>query len=196
MRLGKHSQIDFGPDSNWQNIRYSLDMYDVRNIFITHTHSDHLSCFDLFDVYKMSYEKPEYCNPEPINLYLSKSAYDWVYKSFLPVVKIKPFDDRIIPQTLDHFNLYKNENISFETLKGNHTGYGENEYSLNYLFKNLKTGKTLLYAVDTGYYSEETFEFLQARKSDYVIMECTFGLDNSRGNIGDKHLNLKHLINR
>ena len=189
LRLGKYSQVDFGPDSNWQNIINDLDMYDVRNIFITHSHSDHLSCSELFDVYKMSCEVSADCNPEPINLYLSKPAADWVYNSFLPTVHMKPLKDRIIAHSLDYFQSYECQDIAFDTVKGFHKAYGDNEFSINYLFR--KNNKSLLYAVDTGYYSDETFAYLQNKKVDIVIMECTFGDNYSKGNVGDGHLNFK-----
>ena len=192
LRLGNRSQIDFGPDSNWQNIKNDLDMYDVRNIFITHSHSDHLSCFDLFDVYKMSYEISEDCNPEPINLFLSKPAADWIYNDFLPSAHMKTLKDRIIPHPLEYFQSYECDDIMFDTVKGFHHANGENEHSINYLFKK-ENGKSLFYAVDTGYYDDETVEYIQDKKADIVIMECTFGDNYNRGNIGDGHLNLKTL---
>ena len=192
LRLGNRSQIDFGPDSNWQNIRNNLDAYDIKNIFITHSHSDHLSCFELFEVYKMAFEVSENCNPEPINLFLSKPAVDWVYNDFLPAARMNPLKDRIIPHPLDYFHSYQCDDIMFDTVKGFHKAYGENESSINYLFKK-GNGKSLFYAVDTGYYSDDTFEYLQDKKTDTVIMECTFGDNYDRGNIGDGHLNLKTL---
>ena len=50
-------------------------------------------------------------------------------------------------------------------------------------------GRRLLFACDTGYYSEDTWEFLQGKSADTVVMEATFCTMTDRGGIGDMHLN-------
>ena len=140
----------------------------------------------------MAYEIPKDCNPDPINLYLSQPAADWVYNTFLPAAQMKPLKDRIIPYPLEYYQSYQSSDINFDTVKGFHKGNGKNEHSINYLFSK-NNGKSLFYALDTGYYDDVTFEYLQGKTADIVVMECTFGDNYSRGNAGDGHLNLKTL---
>ena len=192
LRLGKYSQIDLGPDTNWQNIRFDLDMWDVKNIFITHSHNDHLSCFELFDIYKMSYEIQENCSEYSLNLNLSRSAADWLKNKAVPVYGLDLVEDKININALDHFQTYSFEDFTFSTVKGRHGGYGKNESSINYLF-NYSSGDSIYYALDTGYYEDETFEYLQDKNTNVMITECTFGDNYHRGIVGDGHLNLKTL---
>lgn len=42
-----------------------------------------------------------------------------------------------------------------------------------------KEGKTLLYATDTGVWSEETWEFLKGYRLDLLVLECTAGVVHS-----------------
>ena len=192
LRLGKYSQIDIGPDNNWQNIRLDLDMWDVKNVFITHSHSDHFSYFDLYEIYSMAYVIPEDCSTNPISLYLSSSAKEWLYNKLLPAAAANPIKDRIIPIPLEYYRTYKCDDFTFSTVKGRHGGYGENESSINYLF-NYSSGDSIYYALDTGYYEDETFEYLQDKATKVMITECTFGDNYHNGFVGDGHLNLKTL---
>ncbi|MCL6624884.1 MAG: hypothetical protein K6T17_09755, partial [Fimbriimonadales bacterium] len=51
------------------------------------------------------------------------------------------------------------------------------EESFNYL---IRRDRTLLYAVDTGMYEEETWDFLSTQVIDVLIVECTEGLSGRR----------------
>ena len=192
LRVGKYTQIDLGPDTNWQNIRFNMDMYNVKNLFITHSHNDHLSCFELFDIYSMSYEVPDDCSEHSLDLYLSIPAADWLQRKAAPVYRLHLLKDKININPLEYFKTYTCDGFNFNTVKGRHGGYGEKESSINYLF-NYDSGDSVYYALDTGYYSDESFEYLQGKNTDVMITECTFGDNMDRGGIGDGHLNLKTL---
>ena len=94
---------------------------------------------------------------------------------------------------LDYFKAYRIGDLGVETVKGNHGGFGENERAMHYLLE-LPGGKKLLYALDTGYYLEETWEFLEGRHTDMLIMDCTFGGRTDRGEFPDGHLDIASFL--
>ena len=49
---------------------------------------------------------------------------------------------------------------------------GNGEQALNYILT--VKGRTILYASDTGWYCDRTWESVEAHKFDVVILECTY----------------------
>jgi phosphoribosyl 1,2-cyclic phosphate phosphodiesterase len=49
---------------------------------------------------------------------------------------------------------------------------GNDEQALNYIL-NIK-GRTILYASDTGWYCDQTWQSVESHKFDVVILECTY----------------------
>ena len=78
-------------------------------------------------------------------------------------------------------------------VKGNHKALGEDEYSANYLYKGVG-GKNILVACDTGYYSEETLDYLTGHRVDTLILDATHGYSKERGVRGDTHPNFYTFI--
>ena len=64
-----------------------------------------------------------------------------------------------------------------------------NEQSINYLV-GMPDGKKLLYACDTGYYRDETWEYLAGKRVDTLVLECTFAGRTDRGEFPEGHLDL------
>ncbi len=187
-RVGPHHQIDISPDHYWQMIRTGTDMYDVEHVLITHTHEDHCSLFALLDK-----EMAEEGNRKPLSLYMSKPARVYVQEMIahlsLPAGKMRWIDANFAFHGLDYFQEYAIGGLSVRTVKGNHTAYGANEYSINYLV-GMPHGKTLLYACDTGFYQEETWEYLAGKHVDVLVLECTFAGRTDRGEFPEAHLDL------
>ncbi|MBC8139526.1 MAG: hypothetical protein H8F28_26910, partial [Fibrella sp.] len=55
----------------------------------------------------------------------------------------------------------------------------DDEMCLNYLLTEPGSGKTLLYASDTGWYQDTTWEFLSGRRLDAVVLECGLGVSET-----------------
>ena len=64
---------------------------------------------------------------------------------------------------------------------------------MNYLFR-FPNGQRLFYALDTGYYAEETWTYLKDRKTDILILEATFGGKTDRAEYPDGHLDISAFI--
>lgn len=176
-RINNKVHIDFGPDIFYQCVNNSISLYDLENILVTHTHPDHFMLPE-FVVRDYAINRLN----KPLNIYVSRDSFQWINDTF----------DKYLTNDLkyEEFKYFKNEVIkiipfSFKEelivntmkvipLKGNHNGQGYFEYAANYLI-NLENNKKMYYAVDTGFFLEETIEYLKNMELDYLIMECTFG---------------------
>ena len=186
LRIGRHYQIDIAPDHYWQMLRHGIDMHDVEHVLITHSHGDHFALGGLTDK-TMARET----NGKPLNIYLSKPAKDYL-EGLLEHMGISGemrsrYEEHFHTVGLEYFSAYTIGDISVETVKGNHSAHGDNEAAISYLIT-LPDGGKLLYALDTGYYTDETWEYLRGRQTDTLIMDCTFAGRTDRGEYPSGHL--------
>jgi len=188
LRIGPHHQIDISPDQYTQTQAAGTDMFDVEHALITHTHEDHFTLTGLTDK-----QMTRLTNNKPVTVYLSEPGRAYVEKMAAAV----PMGEKdrewlrrnIVVVGLEYFREYSIGGFTVQTVKGNHTARGENEYSINYLV-GLPHGKKLLYTCDSGYYREETWEYLAGKRVDTLILECTFAGRTDRGEFPDGHLDL------
>lgn len=169
-RVNEALQIDFGPDQFYQSVVLGNDLTSLTDILITHTHEDHLAFTEL-DIRAMSVTGAE----TPVNVYVSREGCEWLKRVCAPYAYSALMYEpcyHLIP--VEYYRPFSAGGLTVTPLKGNHRGYGENEYSVNYLIA-LENGDTLFYAADTGYFFEETFEFLKSIRLDVLVVEGTFG---------------------
>ena len=81
---------------------------------------------------------------------------------------IPPHRAQIDYHEIKEFRSYSSEGYEFIPLKSTHNPM---ENCFIYIIR--KDGKTLLYANDTGYLPEETWEFIKDYHFDLVSMDCT-----------------------
>jgi phosphoribosyl 1,2-cyclic phosphate phosphodiesterase len=174
LRIGERYQIDFNADTASQIQQEKLDLFALEHILITHTHDDH---FQFEEIVKKSLALVK--NENPLHVYLSVPAK--LYFDSIVHVFTAQLEDEADEATfwacypvhaLQFFERYSIGELEVETVKGSHAAEGEKQYSLNYLIR-LPDGRRLLYAVDTGYYLEETWKFLRGRHVEILIMDCT-----------------------
>ena len=169
-RVSPALQIDFGPDQFYQSVVLGNDLTTLTDLLITHTHADHLA-FPELDMRAMALAGAE----QPVNVYVSRAGCEWLSRATAPYkyssLTYEPCY-RLVP--VEFYRPFTAGGLQVTPLKGNHSGYGEGESSVNYLI-GLSDGKTLLYATDTGYFLEETFDFLQGVPVDHLVVEGTFG---------------------
>lgn len=176
--IDEHSVIDFGPDILCQMLTANVMMDSIKNVFMTHSHFDHISISSL-----LLLNEGTGARTTPINFFGPKGALEFVedmarrntYRSGTRKGLYSYTHLKYCP--LEYFETVETDGIRVTTLKSSHEGWGENELGFNYVVE--KDGKTLLYATDTGWYPDETWEFLKNSdfKFDYVIMENTYGKD-------------------
>jgi phosphoribosyl 1,2-cyclic phosphate phosphodiesterase len=175
IRIGEHYQIDFGPDTAWQLHREGLDIFELEHILITHTHDDH---FHFEEIVKKSLAAET--NEKPLHIYLSipaKAYLERILFTFASQIEDEDSEEAFLQcyqlHGLEYFQRYQVGVLELETVKGSHLAEGEQQFSLNYLI-HLPNGQRLLYAVDTGYYLDDSWAFLANRQADIVIMDCTW----------------------
>ncbi len=176
--IDEYNVIDFGPDILHQTLTSGVMIDKVKNVFMTHSHFDHVSISSLILL-----NEGTGARSTPVNFYGPKGALDFVedmarrntYRSGTREGIYSYNHLKYCP--LDYFETVETDGIKVTTIKSSHEGYGVNELGFNYIVE--KNGKTLLYATDTGWYPDDTWEFLKTSdfKFDYVIMENTYGKD-------------------
>lgn len=193
-RIDSRHQIDFGPDSAAQMASLGLDAFGLEHVLITHTHDDH---FDVAELLARDCAFP--ASTAPLHIYLCSDGLDWArnlfrsYTGALSVQEEKKFFDiyRLVP--VAYFQTFTAGALKATAIQANHRGFGAREWGLNYLVE-LPDGRSLLYATDTGWYGEQTWEFLSGCKADIVILEATFGGDTQRDPHPKGHLDVRSAL--
>ena len=184
-KLNDRVRIDFGPDSLVQEYKFHLHSENLKHLFISHSHSDHLYVEHLlcrrpgYSVVAEDNILNVYGNPgviDAINDYFSNGQRDFsLYR--MNLVGIRAFEPVELPE----------EDMTFYPLKANHIHTEEPHF-----FVVRHGSKWLMIANDTGYFCEEDWEYIAGLKIrfDVVITDCTGGIVDKR----DGHMSGKFVI--
>ncbi|UCF99670.1 MAG: hypothetical protein JSV89_09045 [Spirochaetaceae bacterium] len=164
----------------------------MEHILITHTHSDHFQFEEL-----VSKSQAIVDNGKPLHIYMSNPAklyLESVFHTFAAQIEeeddLDAFKKKYPVHGLEYYQEYEIGGLIVETIKGSHLAEGMDQFSCNYLII-LPDGRRLLYAIDTGYYLDESWDFLRSRHTDILIMDCTFVGKND----GENHAFGHHTLN-
>ncbi len=167
--------IDFGPDIYTQAVNNGLMLDGLKNIFLTHSHEDHIAVTELCNIENRKHTLTE---PVSVNLYGTASALEVVKKAATVFSRGEEFPyGHIKLCPVEAFESFKVGELQVSTLLSSHKAWGKDELGLNYVIE--KGGKTLLYASDTGWYPPETWDYIadNSLSFDIVVMENTYGKD-------------------
>lgn len=169
--------IDFPCDTYLHLLHHKLPLSKIHSCLITHNHSDHLYPYDL------EMRRPPYAqlsDQTPMTLYGTapagndvmqvQKAFRGQKKGCVQYTVITPF----VP--------FEVEGYTVTALRADHDPYCDPVF---YLIE--KDGKAILYANDTGYFPEETWDYLEQRKPrlNLVSLDCTrFLVAGFRGHMG------------
>jgi len=191
--LNEGCLVDFGDDILAASVVYNQPFSEVEDVFITHTHEDHFSPRNI-GAMTMAGKRVDHL---PIKFHMSQAALDWTMR-YLEAIKplyagkldmLRLMDEgRIELRVAPAYQWFEAAGMRVFAVESNHVVNGE-EHALNYLFA-LKDGRKLLYATDTGLYSEKNLVALRGSHADVVVMEGTFGSLPLEEN--DSHLNAEH----
>jgi len=157
--------IDFPPDTMAHVMFYGLDLRNIRNIIMTHNHGDHLLAYD-FEQRRIGYAHLK--DDFPLNVYGSLPACEEIKN------KLESFgcysDNRVILHQYQSFQPFELDGIFVTPLKANHDVRCD-----PHIFDIFDLQKRMLYANDTGYFTNETWDFLEQTKPYYhlVSLDCT-----------------------
>ncbi len=170
-RVDEKLIIDIGADFFAQAARFGERFDTVEHVLYTHTHTDHFN-------FNMIWERSVRTSGKlpPLNVYFTEEAMDVIDEFFMNSRVTYGREAYTRPEDINFVRLKFGEtkNIcgyNVTPLRGEHsTSFEQN--AANYLLE--KNGKSLYYALDSGYFLDETFERLSGKRLDIFIGECTF----------------------
>ncbi|MGC8832739.1 MAG: MBL fold metallo-hydrolase, partial [Armatimonadota bacterium] len=166
--------MDFGPDTLAHSFMYKLPLENLKHLLITHSHQDHWLPSELY------YRRPGFSHvPEDAVLHIYGN--ERVIKSLEGALHGNLDQYRIqlhLVHPLQPVDL--EDGVQVTPIQAAHA---PQETALNFVIS--VNGTTLLQGNDTGWYSEETWEFLESLKLDVVLLDCTNGkIDSNTGHMG------------
>jgi len=153
-------KIDFPPDTYMHMLRDGIDLELIKDLLITHSHSDHLYAEDLTARFAGFARSADHV----IQIYGNDLALSKC-KRFLGAGGNKYKLNRVQP-----FEKVEMQTATVVPLPAFHDPL---ETCLIYYIE--KDGKTMLYGHDSGYFPEATWAWLQDKKLDLAVLECTSG---------------------
>lgn len=175
--LGTTHKIDFSPDSFSQALRHSLDWEKLEHIFVTHSHGDH------FYPAEIAMRQEVFAHPpvgqermRELRIYGDRYVYERLVEA-VPNYEAA----NVTFHQLEAFTPVRAGSIMAVPLPADHM---LDKNAFIYLFS--EKGKTLLYALDTGWFPGETWDFLDSGLTlDCVVLDATCGsLSCSSGHMG------------
>lgn len=173
--------IDFGPDTYFHMLTFDVPLRDIKNVLITHSHSDHFYPHDI-----VSRRPPFAFGAEEfqLNLYGNDKAATKLY-AVLREEQQKEMDQYLAYHELEFYQTYEIGGYQVIPLPALHD---RTERCMVYIIE--KDGKRILYAHDTGYFKDEVWEHIRGLRFDAVSLDCTtiihfdgnnhMGLENDR----------------
>lgn len=163
--------IDFPADTYMHVLNYGLDLRKIKTLLITHGHDDHFYPFDL--VYRCS---PVYAiypdnavNKKPLELYLTKDSGK-IMRPYFKQEKVSEDKNAININYIDKFKSFVSNGYTVTPLRASHAPKLD---PVIYIIQ--KDGKSLLYAHDSGYFPDDTWQFIEKSGIvfDFVSLDCT-----------------------
>jgi len=192
--LGPDCMIDLNHWAPGQALRFGVPFLESRYLLVTHSHEDHLS------PHVLSWRSMNPDLPLPIPEAMRTQLVGPRF-SELPVMHVygtaatcsllqsggkdpDPGRQRLSLHRVGHFQTFQAGDMLCHTLKANHEERN-GLMGLNYIIE--RGGKTILYALDTGWFFPETLERIAEFKYDLVVIEGTFGY----GKDDPQHMNFE-----
>lgn len=167
-------KIDLGPDTWYQLMQCGLDARDWIAVLVTHSDDDHFSIDELqYAVYPFNdmefFGFPIYANQFACRQIIERYP-NW------------PFE----VQVTKNFQTFEVAEYKITPVEANHK---RDEDSHNFIIDDGRS--VLLYATDTGYWFDTTWDYLQGIRLDALVLECSEGFNPTPYN---GHLDAKEFL--
>lgn len=192
-QLNDRVMLDFGPDVLAASQMYNAPLDRLQDIFITHTHEDHFSIQNIEALTMANFRSGNF----PIRLHISQKGMAWLERY---IEAVRPIGLRGIEKLIEMGRLvlcpvepyawHEAAGMKLFAIESNHKA-NEGEQAINYVF-DLGEGGRLMYALDTGLYSQANLEALRGMQVDMLIMEGTMG--NVQVGRDGGHMNAEHFV--
>ncbi|MCL2747057.1 MAG: MBL fold metallo-hydrolase [Oscillospiraceae bacterium] len=154
--------VDLPPDLLSQSFEWKIDMGAIRYLLVTHTHHDHFYAAELANLrapYTLSSTR------EKMVVLGSVAVWERMVET-LGAEELIRLEDVLSYHELKLFEPDTIGPYTITPLKARHC-----PGAFIYLIE--KDGRVLLYGNDTGFFPEETWDYLAGRRVDMVSMDCT-----------------------
>ena len=190
--LSPDCMLDMGAEAFQQARKFGAPIVDIQYLFMTHSHEDHFYPQHLLWRWMTpGQELPP--GHDTFGPRFSELPMLHVYGNADVCARLAPRLDTADGEERYRMRLHPVEygrqgqagDITYLPLEGNHRDRTCN--SVNYVLQ--RDGRTILYALDTGWFHDHTYELIKRYRYDLVVIEGTFGYGmDSAG-----HFNLKKL---
>lgn len=160
-------KVDFPPDFFHHAIMQNLRLASIKDLLITHTHYDHFHPGDLFNRIESFAHGIEH----PLEIY----GHDIAMHELRKALPASQFNRRFSLNLVQPFQEVEIETAKITPLVADHDRL--QTCLLYYIERN---GKKIFYGNDTGWFPEETWEWLQGKQVDLAILDCTGGFNNDK----------------
>jgi len=183
--LAPDCMIDFNTGTVTRAQEFGIPLADAQYVLVTHAHGDHFSPAVLrcrrmnpgatLPPTEENRRKPDYmgvrfCELPMLHVYGDERVCQGLRKDG---VDPDPEVLRLVSHRLDYFETFDAGDMRCVALKANHTDAPQ-QAGLNYIIQ--RGGRTILYALDTGWFLDETLAKICEFRYDLVVLEGTFGL--------------------
>ena len=154
--------VDLPPDLLSQSFEWKINMGAIRYLLVTHTHHDHFyapELVNLRDPYTL------HRAGEKLEIFGSGAVWERMER-LLGADELARLNPVMSFTELRLFEPYLFGDFTVTPLKARHC-----PGAFIYLIE--RDGRVLLYGNDTGFFPEETWDFLAGHRADMVIMDCT-----------------------
>jgi phosphoribosyl 1,2-cyclic phosphate phosphodiesterase len=173
--------IDFPPDTYDHVLRGGLDLPSIHAVLLTHAHQDHLYAED-FENRKPGFAhvgEVDVPHARPLRVYATAKAMGYVRAADLDALEARHVIELHEVAAYEPFAV---DDFAVTAMAADHNpDYGPVIHAIT------RAGKTMLYANDTGYFPESTWDYLSQAKPrfDYVSLDCTGMIQGyRRGHMG------------
>lgn len=169
--------IDFPADTYMHVLYQGLDLSRIKNCIITHDHGDHL--------YSAEFENRQegyvHIQSEPLLTVYGTGPVGKRVTEIMDLYNLNQ-EGRVAFKRITPFVPFKVDEYEITPLKADHDPLCEPVF---YIISDGK--KSILYANDTGYFPDETWQYLEEHRPyfDFVSLDCTMGVEEQRrGHMG------------
>ena len=178
--LNDDTFVDFGPDIFWQSIEFGIDLAEIKQVVLTHSHSDHLSPTEF------GWRAKGYCGTDcdPMDVFGNSHALARLERD----MSIPPERAMLRLHQVEPGESFACGNLKVTPLEANHAS--PEETALNYVIED--GSQAILIASDTGWWEDHTWELISRFRVDLAILECTY-LEVNPGSL-EHHLGLESML--
>jgi phosphoribosyl 1,2-cyclic phosphate phosphodiesterase len=158
-------KIDFPPDTYHHVLKHGIELADVKNLLVTHTHQDHFY-FEEFCMRLKPFAK--LLNEEVLHVYGNTAVCNKIRE--LDSLTNGRLRSVVEAHVVEPFKEFRAGGYLVTPLIADHS---EAEQCLIYVVSDWKT--TVLHGYDSGWFPEETWRHLENFRLGLVILDCTHG---------------------